>query len=117
MNTRRCVAAWLHVAAGAFIVGLVVTLWVCAAMLASTVDGSFIPELVAMFGRPIAVALIAFGTIQIGAAVALLRGREWARVALGIVSALLAPVFPIGTALAVYTGWALVTAPSPQTLA
>jgi hypothetical protein len=108
MSLHRRIAAWLHVAVAAFIVGATGMLWICAAMLAPTFEGSFVPDLVAMFGRPIAVALIAFGTLEAAAAIAVLRGREWGRVALVMISALQLVVFPIGTAVALYTGWALI---------
>lgn len=87
MSRRRQIAAWLHIAAGLFVAGTVGALWVCAAMLAPMFEGSFVPGLVAMFGRPIAVVLIGFGVLEVAAAIALLRESGWARVALLMVSA------------------------------
>ena len=113
MSTRRKIAAWLHIAAGVFVAGMVGALWVLATMLASTFEGSFVPELVAMFGRPVAAALIGFGVLEVAAAIALLRGREWARVPILMASAVQLLVFPIGTALAIYTVWALATRTAP----
>ena len=107
MSRHRQIAAGLHISAGLFVAGTVGALWVCAALLAPTFEGSFVPGLVAMFGRPIAVVLIGFGVLEIAAAIALLRDSAWAHVALLMVSAVLLLVFPIGTSLAIYTGWAL----------
>jgi len=106
---RQQWAAALHIVAGTCTVGLISGLWVCAALLAPIFEGSFVPGLVAMFGRPVAIALIGFGVLETGTALALLRGRSWARVMLLMVSALQLPVVPIGTALALCTAWALVS--------
>lgn len=107
MNTRRKVAAWLHIAAAAFVATLVAGLWVCAALLAPSFEGSFLPELVTMFGRPVAVALLVFTAVEAAAAIALLRGQPWAVHLLMGVGLLQLPVFPIGTALSIYTLWSL----------
>jgi len=107
MSSRQKIASALHIAAGLFLVGTVGMLWVCAALLAPMFEGSFVPGLVAMFGRPVAVALIGFGALQMAAAVALWRKNAGARGVLLMVSAVLLFVFPIGTALAIYTFWAL----------
>ena len=113
MSRRRLIAAGLHVAAGLFVAGTVGTLWVCAAMLAPMFEGSFVPGLVAMFGRPVAIVLIGFGVLEVAAAIALLRGSSWARMVLLTVSAVLLFVFPVGTALSIYTGWALASSIRP----
>ncbi len=107
MNRQRRITAGLHIAAGLFVAGTAGALWVCAALLAPTFEGSFVPGLVAMFGRPIAVALIGFGVLEVAAAVGVLRQSAWARVTLLLVSAVQLLMFPIGTALALYTVWAL----------
>jgi hypothetical protein len=107
MNTRRKIAAWLHIAAAAFVATLVAGLWVCAALLAPTFEGTFVTELVAMFGRPIAVALLVFTVVEAAAAAALLRGQAWAAQVLMGVGLLQLPVFPIGTALSLFTLWSL----------
>lgn len=111
-NRRRRVAASLHIVAGTFVIGIVGTLWVCAAMLAPIFEGSFVPELLAMVGRPVAATVIAFGALEVVAAIAVLRGREWGRLTLIAVALPQLALFPIGTALAVYTGWALMPAAS-----
>ena len=107
LNIHRKIASWLHIAVGALIAALISTLWICAALLAPVFDGSFILGLVAMFGRPVAVALLAFATLEVAAAVALLRRRRWARYGLYGVAATQLVIFPIGTALTIYTLWAL----------
>ena len=107
LSIHRKIASWLHIAVGALIAALISTLWICAALLAPVFEGSFIPGLVAMFGRPVAVALLAFATLEVAAAVALLRRRRWARYGLYGVAATQLVIFPIGTALALYTSWAL----------
>ena len=60
-----------------------------------------------MFGRPVAVALLAFATLEAAAAVALLRRRRWARFGLYGIAAAQLVIFPIGTALTIYALWAL----------
>lgn len=112
---HKQIAAWLHIAAGAFVATLIAGLWVYAALLAPIFEGSFIPELFAMFGRPVAVALLSFAMLEIVAAVALLRRRRWARFALVAVGAAQLAVFPIGTALTLYTLWALLSGDEPDT--
>ena len=84
-------------------------LWVSAAQLEPLVEGTFVPGLVTMFGRPVALFLIALGTLEIAAAVALLRGRSWARVVLLLLSVLQLAIFPLGTTIALVTGWLLLT--------
>ena len=108
LSIHRKIASWLHIAVGALIAALTSTLWICYALLAPVFDGSFIPGLVAMFGWPVAVALLAFATLEVAAAVALLRRRRWARFALYGVGAAQLVIFPISTALTIYTLWALI---------
>lgn len=115
LSIHRKVASWLHIAAGALTAGLISTLWICAALLAPTFDGTFIPGLVAMFGRPVAVALLAFAALEVTAAVGLLGRRKWARFALYGVGAAQLVIFPIGTALTIYTLWALMLSDAPHT--
>lgn len=108
MSRHLVFACWMHVVAGIFVVGCVALIWVAAAQLAPTFAGTFVPGLVALFGKPIAIVLIALASIEWLSAVALLfRNRTWARFALGAISVLLLFVFPIGTTLAVYTFFAL----------
>ena len=116
LSIHRKIASWLHIAVGALIAALTFTLWICAALLAPVFDGSFIPGLVAMFGRPVGVALLAFATLEVAAAVALLRRRRWARYGLNGVAAAQLVIFPIGTALALYTLWALVVTDLSDTM-
>ena len=104
--------AWLNLLAASFVVVCVSIIWVAAARLAVTFEGSFIPGLVAMFGKPIASVLIFLATLQLVCAIALLRGRRWPRYPLVFISLLLLFVFPIGTAVGVYTLWAMSTTSS-----
>ena len=105
-NMHIAVVAWLHIFVGMFLFACVSIIWICAAGLASTFEGSFVPGLVAMFGKPIALVLLALATLQFISAVALSRGRRWSLYPLGLISFLLLFVFPIGTAMAAYTFWA-----------
>ena len=52
-------------------------------------------------------ALLAFTTLEVAVAVALLRRRRWTRYGLYGVAATQLVIFPIGTALTIYTLWAL----------
>jgi|GEM_PF-1566908 len=107
VNAHRRIASWMHIGAGAFMAALVSVLWVCAALLAPVFDGTFIPELVSAVGRPVAVVLLAFAALEVAAAAALLKRRRWAPYALFAVGAVQLMIFPIGTALALYTLYAL----------
>lgn len=111
MTTRETVAAWLHVAVGGFVLMGVSVLWLLAALLAPYFEGTSIPAFVAMFGRPFAAALIVLACVELLAAIAVLRGRSGARVVLLGLSVLLLPVFPIGTAVALCSGWAFLLKP------
>ena len=82
-------------------------LWVCIALLAPVFDGTFIPELVSAVGRPVALVLLAFAALEVAAANALLKHRRWAAYALLAVGGAQLPIFPIGSALALYTLYAL----------
>ena len=68
-----------------------------------------------MFGRPVAVALLAFAALEVAAAVGLLGRRRWARFALYGVGAAQLVIFPIGTALTINTLWALMFSDAPHT--
>ena len=103
MGRHLKIAAWLHVFSSSFVLVCVAVIWIAASGLASVFAGSFIPDLVAMFGIPVAILLLTIATIELVASVALLRGRNWPRIALGAVSCLQLFIFPIGTALSVYT--------------
>ena len=86
---------------------VVALLWVCAALLAPVFEGTFIPELVSAVGRPVALVLLAFAALEVAAAAALLRRRRWAAYALLAVGVAQLAIFPIGSALALYTFYAL----------
>jgi len=104
MNGHRIAIVVLHTIVGLFVFGCVATIWVAATLLAPTFEGSFVPELVAMFGKPIASVLLALAVIEVVAALAFLRsGVRWPRYALATISVLLLFAFPIGTAIALYT--------------
>ena len=113
MRNHQIAVAWMHVVAGLFVLGCVTLLWALAAQLAPFFEGTFVPELFVMFGRPVALVLIVVAGLEALAAVALLRGHRWPRWALMGVSLLHLPIFPIGTALSVYTFWALLYKPVP----
>ena len=111
MRTHEIIVGWLHIAAGAFVFGIVAILLYLAAQLAYFVSGTFIPHVFVIFALPIAVILLATSGVEIAAGVALI-GRNaaphgWACPVLIGVSALQLLIFPIGTAIAIYTIWAL----------
>lgn len=60
-----------------------------------------------MFGRLVAVALLAFAALEVAAGIGLLRRHRWARYALCTIGGVQLAIFLIGTALAMYTLWAL----------
>lgn len=101
------VAAWLHIICAVFVMGCVATLWVLAASLAWLVQGTFIPELIALFGKPIAIALLSVAVLELAGALAALARRTWGRWVLSGVNLPLVWLFPVGTAVAVYSFWAL----------
>ena len=107
VSNHRRIAAWLHIGAGAFTAAVVALLWVCAALLAPMIAGTFIPELVSAVGRPVALVLLAFAALEVAAATALLKHRRWAPYALCAVGVVQLTIFPIGTALALYTLYAI----------
>ena len=107
MSNHRKIVASLHIVASLFVLGIFSLLWYAAAGLASGFEGSFVPGLVAMFGKPIAVFAISFGLLEMTAAIGLLRHQSWARTTLFVVSVAQLWIFPIGTAISIYTFWAL----------
>ena len=113
MRTHEIITGWLHLVAGLFIFGCVAMIWYAAAQLASWFSATFIPGLLATVGIPIAVTLLAASGLEIVAAVALVmrnvKQHAWARPVLIGVSALQFLLFPIGTAIAVYSLWALLS--------
>ena len=113
MRTHEIITGWLHLIAGLFIFGCVAMIWYAAAQLASWFSATFIPGLLAMVGIPIAVILLAASGLEIVAAFSLIMGNAkqyaWARPVLIGVSALQLLLFSIGTAIAAYSLWALLT--------
>ena len=113
MRTHEIITGWLHLIAGLFIFGCVAMIWYAAAQLASWFSATFSPGLLATVGIPIAVTLLAASGLEIVAAVALVmrnvKQHAWARPVLIGVSALQLLLFPMGTAIAVYSLWALLT--------
>jgi len=109
MKNRHRIAAWLHIAAGTFVTALIAIIWICAELLTQMFDGTFIPGAWAMFGRPVALVLVAFTVMELLAGIALLRERLWARWPLLFVSVFQVAIVPIGTLLAMYSFWALLS--------
>ncbi|MEP6834120.1 MAG: hypothetical protein ABJB74_12030 [Gemmatimonas sp.] len=105
MRSHEIAIGWIHVGVSVFLLTLVGVLWWAAAGLASAFRGSWIPQLIGMFGKPIAVALIVIASVDLIAAIGLLREQPWARPVLIGVSVLELPIFPFGTAVAIYTLW------------
>jgi hypothetical protein len=62
-----------------------------------------------MFGRPVAITLLAFTVMELSAGIALLHERMWARWPLLLVSVFQVAVVPVGTLLAMYSFWALLS--------
>ena len=75
--------------------------------LTSTFEGTFIPGLLAMFGKPLATLLLTLAAVELISAVALTRAGLWSRYPLRFISFLLLFAFPIGTSVAIYTFWAM----------
>ena len=65
----------------------------------------WIAQVVAMFGKPIAIALILIALVDLVGAIGMLRGQPWARPILIGISILELPIFPFGTAVGLYTLW------------
>ncbi len=107
MGKHSKFAAWLHVVCGLFLSGLIISIWVLAATLEPLVSGTFIPELVATFGRPVALALLGLFAVELLGATAVILSNTWGRPVLTGISFLHVWAFPVGTCLAVYTVWAL----------
>ena len=110
MRIHEIITGWLHFIAALFVFGLVAIFWCLAAQIASLFADTFIPELFAMYGIPIAVILLAASRLEIAASIALISRNvgphAWARPVLIWVSAVQLLIFPIGTAIAIYTIWA-----------
>ena len=107
MNKHLLAVAWLHVTVSAFVIICVSVIWIASAGLSSTFEGTFIPGLVAMFGKPLATLLLTLAAVELISAVALTRAGLWSRYPLRFISFLLLFAFPIGTSVAIYTFWAM----------
>jgi hypothetical protein len=107
MRGHELAVGWIHLALSLTLMALVGGLWWAAAGLASVVKGTWIPQLIGMFGKPIAIAVILIALIDLVAAIGMLRGQTWARPMLIGISVLELPIFPFGTAVALYTLWTL----------
>ena len=116
-RTHEVVVAWIHIFVALFVCSCVLIIWIGSALLAPTFEGTFIPGLVAMFGRPVAAFLLILACVEAAAATALLRGHFWARTTLVVVSVFQLPIFPIGTAIAAYTMWVLLRKEPPSSIA
>jgi hypothetical protein len=107
LRNHEAIVGWTQIVVGLFIAGTISVLWVSAAKLASLVRATFIPGLIAMYGKPIAIFLITVAIIDIVGAVALLRHQSWGRALMIAVGIAELPIFPIGTVVGAYTLWAL----------
>ncbi len=115
MRRHRVIAACLHLVASLFVAACVSTIWIGAVLLAPLFDGSFVPALLAAVGRPVGFFLLGVALVDALAAIVLIaRPSTVAGLVLVIVGLPLLFVFPIGTALAGYTAWALWWRPSPD---
>lgn len=103
----------MHLIAGLFVFGCVAMICYAAAQLASWFDATLILGLLATVGIPIAVTMLVASGLVIVAAVALVKldanPRVWPRPVLIGASALQLLIFPSGSAIAVYTFWALLS--------
>ena len=107
MRNHETVVAWIHLALSMTLGGAIIFIWYAAAQLASLFSWSFIPGLIAMFGKPFAVALLVIVLIDAVGAVGLLRRQAWARPVLIGISVIELPIFPLGTAVGAYTLWTM----------
>lgn len=110
MRVHQVIVSWLHVVTGLFGAVCVAVIWIAAAQLAPLFEGTFIPGLLALFGRPVAIVLLAVAGVEVVAGIALLRGQSWSRVPLVCIGVLQLVAFPFGTALGLYTFWVLLLA-------
>jgi hypothetical protein len=94
------------------VIGFVLLMWAAASAFAPLFSGSFVPDLFNWIGRPIAIALMAFGLVETVGAGGLIAARRWARWPLVLVSLLQVWIFPIGTVIAGYSVWVLFKRPA-----
>lgn len=107
MRGHEIAVGWIHLALSLTLITFVGVMWWAAAGLAAVVKGTWIPQLISMFGKPIAIAIIVIALVDLVAAVGMLRGQSWARPMLIGISVLELPIFPFGTAVSLYTLWTL----------
>ncbi len=105
MRSHELAIGWIHVGVSVFLLSLVGGLWWALSSIGSAVRTGWIANVVAMFGKPIAIALMLIALIDLIGAIGLLRGQSWARPILIGVSVLELPIFPFGTAVGLYTLW------------
>ena len=105
MRSHEIAVGWIHVGVSVFILSLVGGLWWAMAGIASTVRTGWVAQVVAMFGKPIAIALLLIALVDLVGAIGLLRGQAWARPILIGISVVELPIFPFGTIVGIYTLW------------
>ena len=93
------------------VIGFVLVLWAAASAFAPLVSGIFVRDLFNWIGRPLALAFMGFGLLEMVGAGGLLAARRWARWPLLAVSLVQLWIFPIGTVVAGYTAWVLFKRP------
>ena len=106
MRSHEIAIGWIHVGVSVFILSLVGGLWWAMAGIASTVRTGWVAQVVAMFGKPIAIAHLLIALVDLVGAIGLLRGHSWARPILIGISVLELPIVPFGTIVGIYTLWA-----------
>src|SRR4051794_12807383 len=107
MRNHETIVAWIHLVLSISLGGAIIFIWFAAAQLAPLFSWSFIPGLIAMFGKPFAIALLSITLIDAIGAVGLLRRQTWARPVLIGISVIELPIFPFGTAVGAYTLWTM----------
>jgi len=105
LRSHEIAIGWIHVGVSVFILTLVGALWWAIAGIGSGVRTGWVGQVVAMFGKPIAIALMLIALIDLVGAIGLLRGQTWARPLLIGISVLELPIFPFGTIVGIYTLW------------
>ena len=105
LRSHEIAIGWIHVGVSVFLLSIVGMLWWAIAGIGSAVRTGWIAQVVAMFGKPIAIALILIALVDLVGAIGLLRGQPWARPILIGISILELPIFPFGTLVGIYTLW------------
>ena len=113
LDTHVRIAAWLHIALGALsacVLGFIgLAIGAFGAVIGASAQGSDAGTLawIASFGVVFLLFLMAFPVLEIVGGVLLLKGSTAGRVITLIFSALGLLGFPIGTAIGIYSLWAL----------